>query len=124
MTACDVYVGELNDPSFQWDGGNWSGNVPDSTSPIFPPTKEHYNGEFHEWVEKTGVVCKKTDYSGWVAIVNKAQIMDYLDYAYGNHGIYHGPDAWPGCVESLAEVKRFADALDPEKDYGLVACEW
>jgi hypothetical protein len=36
MSFLDVYIGDLNDPSFRWDGGDWNGNVPTRLSPFFP----------------------------------------------------------------------------------------
>jgi hypothetical protein len=28
MTYCSTYIGDLSDPSFHWDGGDWNGNIP------------------------------------------------------------------------------------------------
>jgi hypothetical protein len=36
MPFLDVYIGNLSDPSFHRDGGNWSGNVPTPLSLFFP----------------------------------------------------------------------------------------
>ena len=43
MTACDVYIGDLDDPEFHWDGGDWNGNVPRAIASVFPPVGGHYN---------------------------------------------------------------------------------
>lgn len=124
MTACDVYIGDLEDPSFHWDGGNVSGNIPNSISPIFPHIWGHYSAKFHDWVARTGVVSKKTDYSGWVAIVRKDQIEDFLKHAYGDDDRY--TDSVSGLVhdDQLVILQRFVEGLDPERDYALVSAQW
>jgi hypothetical protein len=44
MTFCSTYIGDLEDPAFKWDGGDWNGNIPSGIGPIFPPEPEPYNG--------------------------------------------------------------------------------
>jgi len=34
MTTIDHWIGSLEDPSFKWEGGDWSGNTPKSISPV------------------------------------------------------------------------------------------
>ena len=110
MTFCSTYIGDLEDPSFKWEGGDWSGNIPRNISPKFPHASEHYNGRFHSWVSKSDVICKQTDFDGWVARVNKKQILDYLHYCYD--------DDESADLEGLIE---FVNTLDDSKQYGLVA---
>ncbi len=50
MTICEVYVGDLKDPTFKWRGGNWNGNIPARLSPIFPPLPGNYNRTYEAWV--------------------------------------------------------------------------
>lgn len=110
MTYCSTYIGDLEDPSFKWDDGDWNGNIPRSIGPDFPPEPEHYNGRFHSWVSETGVICKQTDFDGWVARVNKQQILSYIKYCYG--------------ADKKAEVEKlikFVNTLDESRQYGLVA---
>lgn len=124
MTACDVYIGDLEDPSFYWDGGDVGGNIPNAISPIFPHILGHYSAKFHQWVAEAGVVSKQTDYSGWVAIVGKKQIEDFLKCAYGNDDRYTDPASEVVHDDQLKTLQRFVDGLDPERDYALVAAEW
>lgn len=124
MTACDVYIGDLEDPSFNWDGGDVGGNIPNSISPIFPHVWGHYSSKFHEWVDNTGVVSKKTDFAGWVAIVRKSQIEDFLMYAYGSDNRYTDPVSGVVKDDQLKILQQFVDGLDPGRDYALVAAEW
>jgi hypothetical protein len=39
---CDVFVGELDDPTFNWEGGDWDNNAPRRLSPTFPPVGTSY----------------------------------------------------------------------------------
>ena len=110
MTFCSTYLGDLEDPTFKWDGGDWNGNIPSSIGPIFPPEPEHYNGRFHSWVEKARVPCKQTDFDGWVARVNKQQILEYISYCYGEDD-----------SARLRKLIKFVNTLDDSKIYGLVA---
>ena len=110
MTYCSTYIGDLEDASFKWDGGDWSGNIPGNIGPPFPPAPKHYNAIFHEWVDISGVTCKQTDFDGWVARVDRQQILDYIKYCYGD--------------DDSAEVQKlieFVSGLDDSKIYGLVA---
>ena len=96
MTMCSVYVGNLNDPSFNWDQGE---GIPKCIIGNLPPDRKPYLRCFHEWVEKSGVECKKTWYEVWVARVSKAQIHDYIEYGYGSDPGYNDPDkmlTWEG----------------------------
>jgi len=33
MTYCSTYIGDLDDPSFNWNGGDWNGNIPRNKGP-------------------------------------------------------------------------------------------
>lgn len=118
MTDCSVYVGSLEDPKFKWDGGDWNNNCPKALSPTFPPLPQHYNGDFHNWVAATGVECKQTDYSGWVARVTKDQILQFIA------GAYRGKESLPWIKDGLPELIKFVATLDDARMYALVANEW
>ncbi len=118
MTVCVVFVGDLDDPTFKWEGGNWNGNVPARLSPEFPPMTQHYNADFHTWVKAVGVKCEQTDFGTWVACVTKAQITDFITL------VYRGKEDLPWVVESLKDLKMFVAELSDTKGYGLVATEW
>ncbi len=117
MTMCVVYVGDIEDPTFKWDG-DWNGNVPARLSPEFPPPPQHYNADFHAWVKATGVVCEQTDLGGWVARVTKSQIADFIAE------VYKGGRILPWFEGALEDLKKFVGALDDSRVYGLVATEW
>lgn len=69
MTYCDVYLGRLDDLSFSWDGGGWSGNVPIRRSPFFPWAGLGYVAFFRviERIEEGKYDGRRTDWGGWVA---------------------------------------------------------
>ena len=94
MTVCAVYVGDLNDPSFDWDRVDDAVSIPSGLSPDFPPWRGPYLSCFHEWVERSGIECKQTWHEVWVAKVTKGQIHDYIEYCYGSDPSYIDPDKW------------------------------
>jgi len=118
MTVCVVYVGDLDNPRFKWEGGDWNGNVPPRLSPEFPPRPQHYNGDFHAWVQKTRVECKQTDFGGWTARVTKSQIAEFIAE------VYRGDEELPWVKDGLIELNAFVDTLDGRRVYALVATEW
>ena len=130
MTACDVYIGDLDDSEFSWDGGDWNGNIPKSLAATFPSVGGHYNECFHRWVDKSGVECRKTDFGGWVAKVTQTQLLDYIDYCYGSDPGYNEPDRmlmWEGrpyLVDRLDALRKFVAGLEDDKEYALVATEF
>ena len=115
MIYCSTYIGDLADPSFNWDGGDWNGNIPRGISPAFPPapTPNSYNKKFHDWVAGTKVTCKQTDYGGWVARVGKAQLLDFIRYCYGSDG-----------DEAVNKLIKFVNSLEDTGQYALVAEEY
>ena len=118
MTICSVYIGNLEDPKFKWDGGDWNGNVPAALSREFPPMGQHYNADFHAWVKASGVKCEQTDFGGWVACVNKSQILDFIKTTY------RGKERLPWVKDGLKALKVFVLALEEDRVYALVATEW
>jgi hypothetical protein len=118
MTVCVVYVGDLDDPTFKWGGGDWSGNVPARLSPEFPPMTQHYNADFHSWVKAVGVKCEQTDFGAWVACVTKVQIMEFITK------VYMGKESLPWVGERLKDLDTFITTLKANETYGLVATEW
>ena len=127
MTDCDVYIGDLDDPEFLWDGGDWNGNVPRPLVSVFPPVGGHYNAAYHDWVKKTGVECRQTDFGGWVSRVTPRQLADYIECSYGVAAKYTDPDeklAWKHLNDRLDKLRGFVADLDEGKHYALVATEF
>ena len=127
MTACDVYIGDLDDPEFHWEGGDWDGNVPRAIASVFPTVGGHYNECYHRWVGECGVECRQTDFGGWVARVTAKQLRDYIAYCYGTEPMYTDPKerkVWKHLVDRLDALRHFVADLDEEKQYALVATEF
>ena len=123
MTYCSTYIVDLSDPDFHWEGGTWNGNIPRRLSPVFPwIPSQHYNSKFYEWVEATGVVSKQTDFDGFVAIVTKAQILDFVDFCYEMDAQRLHSKVLPDQeMDALNEVLRCVAQLRENKHYALVA---
>ena len=117
MTICEVFVGDLDDPSFKWDGGNWNKNIPARLSPVFPPLPGNYNRVYDEWVAAAGVPSKQTDFGGHVAKVTRSQIIEFITKSYKTHGSSNTDPMLIGLL-------KFIEKLDANRVYGLVATEW
>lgn len=126
MTICEVYVGDLDDPGFRWDDGDWNGNVPRPIYDVFPIVGGHYNKCFHRWVRESCIECRQTDFGGWVSRVTKQQLADYIEFCYGVDPKYADPDdqGWKHLTERLKSVRRFVAGLEDQKIYALVATEF
>ncbi len=117
MTICEVYVGDLEDPNFNWTDGNWNGNIPARLSPIFPPLPGNYNQSYNHWVNKAGVQSRQTDFGGHVAKVTRSQILDFIAQSYrSNYSLE--------ARERINDLANFINTLDDDKLYALVATEW
>lgn len=116
----DVYIGDLDDPDFSWDDGDWNGNCPKRKSPFFPPQAPFSN--LIDMIKQGRFEGKQVDWGGWVAKVKKEQILKFIEEYY--------PDDWynrnfylPHILDQMKELKRFVEKLDPDKQYALVASE-
>ena len=86
MPYSDVYIGELDDPRFSWDEGNWTSNIPRPISPFFPPIKGEDDRPFRaliDRIKKGEYNGKQTAYAGWVARVKKREIKSFAEDMYG-----------------------------------------
>jgi hypothetical protein len=117
MPFYDVYIGDLQDPTFHWEGGDWNGNVPHRLSPFFPPGYlSGLKDSFWALITKieTNIFDRKqTDWGGWVARISKDQLLAFIHELYGDY------EQSP----SLEELRDYVTTLDPEKRYALVATE-
>lgn len=117
MTICEVYVGDLGDPNFNWTGGNWNGNTPARLSPTFPPLPGNFNRSYTTWVAKTGVVSRQTDFGGHVAQVTRPQIIDFIAQSYRSERSAEAKDR-------INDLNTFVNTLEEDQLYALVATEW
>ena len=108
---CTTYIGDIDDPNFSREDGNWNGNIPRGLGAKFPGYLEHYNAQFFRWVAEAKVIEKQTDFSAWVAKVDKRQLLDFITYCYGSTDL----------EDSVLKLIDFVNGLDEHKIYGLVA---
>ncbi|MBK9442380.1 MAG: hypothetical protein IPN53_14195 [Comamonadaceae bacterium] len=117
MTICEVYVGDLKDPKFKWQAGNWNGNLPARLSPVFPALPGNYNRTYEAWVTKVGVLSKQADFGGQVAKVTKLQILDFIASSYTREDS-------PEMQARIHDLTQFVNSLDECQPFALVATEW
>ena len=122
MSFLDVYIGDLSDPSFHWDGGNWNGNVPTRLSPFFPDG-HRVRRAMLDRIDSGSYEGKQTDWGGYVAKVTKKQIKDLIKEQYGDDDCHKDPTPMPHMVQALQELRDFVDSLDEQKLHALVATE-
>ena len=122
MTHYDAYIGDLDDPDFKWEGGDWNGNTPPRLSPYFPPcgiTPDMPFWWIKDRVESGKLVGKQTDWGAWTAKVGKKQIIGFM-YEYYDH---RKSNMMPHLRQQLEELRKFVDSLEDGKMYALVAVE-
>jgi hypothetical protein len=121
----DAYVGDLEDPKFCWEGGDWNGNVPRRLSPSLA-------GCFWEIVrgiEAGRYPGKQTDFGGWVVKMTKQQLLQFVQEHLGpaRHETDDGRPPLAGGQgvdsERLQSIYAFLSTLAEGKLYALVATE-
>ena len=117
MTICEVYVGDLKDPGFKWQGGNWNCNIPARLSPIFPPLPGSYSRTYGAWVSSAGVESRQTDFGGHVARVTRQQILEFIAAGYASEDSLK-------VQAGIHDLRHFVNGLADEPLYALVATEW
>jgi hypothetical protein len=119
----DVYIGDSNDPHFNWNGNNWNtGNTPRRMSPFFPPKAPFY--ELINNINTDKFDGKKTDWGGWTARVTKKQILDFIKELYANDKTYQTRGMSLGHLyDQMQELVVYVDALENDKMYLLVGAE-
>jgi hypothetical protein len=118
-----TYIGWLDDPNFKFEGGDWSGNIPRRR---FPREGTARWGGFESFnkvasrIERHVYVGDQTDWGAFVAKVSKQQLKDFVAELFDD-----GPDKPlpKHLADDLREANDFIEALDPNKEYALVACE-
>jgi hypothetical protein len=125
MPYCDVYIGSLEDKSFQWTNisdERWGiGNAPFRIGPTFPPPAPF--NTLVDKIDKEYFSGKQIDWGAYVAIVTKRQIQDFIEECYRNDKTYSDPYYMPHLYGRLHELKQFVASLDPTKRFFLVASE-
>lgn len=122
MTIHNVYLGDLEDPGFSWEGGDWNGNTPRAISGAFP---DCYGLFFKvmELAKGAGENGRQTDFGAFVVKLQKHEIVALIDQWYAGK-------TWSPLIEQatqysqhLEKLKALVAALESDKLYGLVATE-
>ena len=115
MTFHDVYIGWADDPEFSLEGGDSQGNVPYRQSPFFPSGGDPF------WKLVRGIDAgtyrgRQVDWGGWASPMTVSELRTFIAECYP-------PRPTKDQDPRVTEVIRFVEALDPEKEYILVAAE-
>ncbi|CAM2787816.1 hypothetical protein [Salinicoccus roseus] len=104
----EVFIGDLEDDLFDYENGDYNGNIPKRISMFFP--KSHSTFHFIlQKIEDKEIEGKQTDWGAWVALLYLHEMKDLLK------GFYNEAD--------FKVVEKEMIKLDANKKYALVACE-
>jgi len=113
-----AYIGDLQDVTFHWEGGNWNGNIPKRLSPNiwFAHDVRH---TMLSLIKEGKLIGKQTDWGSYVAKVTKKDIETVLNLVEArNEGII------PHFTENpLDDVKKYLGNLNSDTEYALVTAE-
>lgn len=118
MSYLDVYIGDLDDPSFDWEGGDWSGKLPVRQSNFFPAGNQDFKTLVAR-IQSGRYDGKQVDWGGWVARLFPSEIMSFLDEQYTPLKLKRC-----GCKKQVDSIRQYILKLDPNKKYALVASEF
>lgn len=121
MSFLNVYIGDLSDPKFSWENGNWDGNIPTRTSPFFP-TRTAFS-KLIDMIEEGKLEGKQTDWGGWTAKATKEQIKLFFEETSREYVKQQDPKFFQHLIDNYNDLVKFIDNLEPDKEYALVACE-
>ncbi len=122
MTYYDVYIGFLDDPEFSWGKAGQDGRLPSAKSPLFPGSSDEFF-DIINFIENGEFKGEKVDWGGWVAIVTKAQIIEFIDKHFSQNWINNNKNGLEHLNDKLTQIKEFVNNLEEYKEYALVACE-
>lgn len=118
MAFLDVYIGSTEGYSFKVDDDKFRiGNVPKRKSPFFP-NGGFASGVLREKIETGALMGEQVDWGAWAALVNKAQILAFMDELYSKE-----KQKKYGLENEYGELKKFVEKLSDDEKYVLVASE-
>ena len=113
MADVEVFIGDLSDRTFHYEGGgDWNHNFPKRISTFFPKGYDLF------FTILDRIYCKKiegkqTDWGSHTCPLYPHELLELLEEYYQKD-----MDSEP-----IQELFQFIKQLDPHKQYGLVACE-
>lgn len=125
MPYTDVYIADID--GFNWDAGH----APHRESPFVPQGGKLFDSLIKR-IESGDLQGKKVDWGAWVAIMKKDQIAAIVTKHI--NGAISEPST---CIstnkvskqiaqqeqDQIDDIYRFIEALEPDKDYGVVCAE-
>lgn len=112
MAEVEVFIGDLEDPAFQYEGGDWNHNYPKRISPFLPDGSDLFY-KILDGIYKKELVGRQTDWGSHTCLLYPYEMIQVLSghYAHSRKG------------EDVERLFRMILDLDPGIQYGLVACE-
>ena len=105
----EVYIGDIEDPDFNYEKGNWNGNIPKRIGPCLSEDPSVFKYVI-DLISNEKIVGKQTDWGAWVAPLFPNEIYEvFQDYFSSS---------------KLTRLQKRLVGLEPNKKYGLVACEF
>lgn len=107
-----AFIGDLDEPGFDYDDGDWNGNVPKLKREPLPNSSTTTKNAFSFVIESIvdeKIIGKQTDWGTTVSPLYPKEI-------YNVFKSYYSPN-------ELRRLENRLNSLDQEKKYGLVACE-
>lgn len=112
MSFYNLYVGDASDPKFNWDGGDFSGNIP-AVMLDLGGLGLFGCAAARNMLESPRYGGRVLDWGASGARLNKAQILEFVS-DYFKSGNY--------CTLSVQKLQRIQTLAD-DRDYILFACE-
>ncbi|MCA1061870.1 hypothetical protein QTG56_20750 [Rossellomorea sp. AcN35-11] len=112
MADVEVFIGDLSDRTFHYEGGDWNHNYPKRISPFFPKGYDLFfsllDGIYHKKIEG-----RQTDWGSHTCLMYPDEMLMVLEEYY-KRDMDH---------DQVQQIFHFIKELDPYQQYGLVACE-
>ena len=103
MTSFDLYIGDLDDPKFHWEGGDWNGNSPRGVTGVHVSVDRFTFDKFTNMIDEGELPGIQADWGCWVARLKREEIEAVLS--------------------SLGVTGLSVRTLEDGMTYGLVALE-
>jgi len=117
MPHCDVYISNWED-AIQAAKDDMDIGTPQRRSPFIGNGRAAWD-LYHEWAKQGRIHCTQTDWAGWVAKVSGEEILVFVKQILSETSTLD----MSHLKQQVSEVRDFAESLDPETEYALVATE-
>ena len=116
MTDIGAHIGLLDDPSFNFYDGNYSGNIPKRLSPdLYLPVPHDIHSRIWALIRDGADNARQLDWGAVGVICTRQQLLDFM-------GSLHEGQL-PHIKQVIKEAKKYIRKLDPDTKYVLVAYE-